>query len=399
MTEFRVDRLGHKGDGLIDGPDGVLAIAKVLPGEVISVIRGELQTIVTPSLERIDAFCQHYANCGGCKFQHWRDEPYRQWKHALVTRALAAQGLEVEVAPMIDAHGEGRRRVTLHVRQQDGVWVAGFMEQKSHDLCAIQQCPVLLPHMQHAPKIAASFGPVLGDCDVAITWAANGLDVAVKAERGIVSKRLSALSTLLRYHNLLRLSVNGDVHTVREQPFITLGKARVALPITAFLQATKQGEAVLIELVMRALPKAKRVADFFSGLGTFTFAIAEKVQVHAVDSDKPAIHALQNAARNTQGLKPIIAETRNLFNAPLIVNELKEFDCVVLDPPRSGAEAQCKMLAKSVVKQVIYVSCEPQSFARDAAILAGGGYKIVNVTPVDQFKWTAHVELVGVFKR
>jgi 23S rRNA (uracil1939-C5)-methyltransferase len=173
----------------------------------------------------------------------------------------------------------------------------------------------------------------------------------------------------------------------------------VPLPVGTFLQATRAGEQALVRLVLQSLPKVKSVADLFSGLGTFTFSLAEKAKVHAIDSDKPAVAALEQGVRHTQGLKPITAEVRNLFNAPLTTQELAVFDAVILDPPRAGAEAQCRMIAKSKLRHVTYVSCDPQSFARDASLLAGAGFVLDELTPVDQFKYTAHVEMVGVFKR
>lgn len=399
-TMHRVSRLGQMGDGIVEAGDGVLHFPKVLPGEQVEIAAGRVSRIVDPSPERVAAFCQHYEACGGCKFQHWAETPYRAWKKARLAQALRAQGLDVSIADMRDAHGAGRRRVSLHVRQIGDVWRAGFMEQKTHDLVPLNSCPVLVPQLQDAPTLAAEFGPHLGACDVAMTWATNGLDVAIKAERKAVAKRLPALSALFNSRKLLRLSINGEIFAMAAPPMVQLGAAMVVLPVQSFLQATLAGEETLYELVLASRPKKVRnVADLFSGLGTFALRLAQHLPVTAIDSDKPAIEALQKTVRVTQALKPVTAMVRNLFNAPLTVGELKDLDWIVLDPPRSGAEAQIRQLAKSAVRHVTYVSCDVQSFTRDARILVDGGFKFNSVTPVDQFKWTGHVELVGVFSK
>ncbi len=390
-----VERLGQQGDGVA----GALHIAKVLPGEEIKVVDGRLQSVVRPSPERVVPFCIYFDRCGGCKFQHWAHEPYAKWKRQIVVDALQRVGIDHAVGELIDAHGLGRRRVVLHVRERDGAWHAGFMETKSHTLTEIDLCAVLEPALRDAPLIAAAFGPSLGPCDVAITAADNGLDVAVKAERSAVQRRLLALQDVFQSHKLCRLSVNGETLFSVEPPSVKIGQAQVVLPLNSFLQATRNGEETLALFVVGALKKAKRVADLFCGIGPFTFRLAEMAQIQAIDIDRASVGSLQHAVRHAKGLKPITSEVRDLFRNPLVTQELNEFDAVVIDPPRAGAETQVRNLAKSKVKQVISVSCDAQTFARDARILIDGGYKLTSVTPVDQFKWTAHVEIVGVFNR
>jgi 23S rRNA (uracil1939-C5)-methyltransferase len=399
MTAFKVLRLGRQGDGIVETPDGQIHVPKALPRETIEMAEGSAVRIVEASADRVSPFCQHYDICGGCKFQHWRAEPYAAWKRDLVVEALGRVGLNPKVGALVDAHGEGRRRATLHVRRVDGRWRAGFMVRQSHELVAIEHCPVLAPALQGVSELASACGLVLGDCDVAITLARNGLDVSIKAERKAAAQRMPSLMEIFNTWKLARLAVNGEAVVIREKPRIALGIANVNVPVGSFLQATQTGEACLVSLVLAGLPKAKHVADLFSGLGTFTFPLAERFAVSAFDSDRAAISALQEGARNTQGLKPVAAATRNLFNAPLTPQELKDFDSAVLDPPRAGAEAQAKAIAKSELKRVVYVSCDPSTFARDARLLADSGFELSAVTPVDQFKWTAHVELVGVFTR
>jgi 23S rRNA (uracil1939-C5)-methyltransferase len=399
MTRLIIERVGSKGDGLAEDNGKTIVVGKALPGEDVEFADGKLKTIILPSPERVEAFCNHYQKCGGCKFQHWAQKPYAEWKRNLVVDALRSQGIEFDVSEMVDAHGAGRRRVSLHVRLINGQWQAGYMEAKSHDLVAIDTCPVMVPALAKAPEIAASFGPLMGACDVAITQADNGLDIAIKAERDAIAKRIVAFNDLMHTYNIVRISVNGEAAAQLKVPAINVGKSLVQLPINSFLQATLLGEETLVSLVRVQLVKAKKVLDLFSGIGPFAFRIAETQKVHAIDFDKPAIANVQQSVRFAVGLKPITAEARDLFDNPLVPAELNEFDALVFDPPRAGAENQAKQIAKSKIKRVVAVSCDVISFARDAAILLRGGYKLEKITPVDQFKYTAHVEIVASFKR
>ena len=235
-----------------------------------------------------------------------------------------------------------------------------------------------------------------GDGDVAITATDTGLDLAIKSER---KPRPEAIAAFAQTHKLARLAFNGETRFMARPPAVKMGKALVELPVESFLQATQKAEETLAELVMSAVGKAKSVADLFCGVGPFALRLAETAKVFAADSDKPATAALAKAVRFTQGLKPVTVLARDLFRDPLAPVELQPYDAVVFDPPRAGAEGQARELARSKVKTVVAVSCEPRTFARDAAILLAGGYRLESVTPVDQFVWSAHVELVGVFRR
>ncbi len=391
MTDLKIERVGERGDGLAQGK----AFARTLPGETVSS-SGE---VLLSSPDRIAPFCPVFDTCGGCKLQHWSLAPYQAWKVGLLAQALKAQDIETKLNPIIDAHGLGRRRVTLHVRQVNGAWVAGFMAEKTHALVALDACPILEPKLQNAPQIARQFGALLGACDVSITAADNGLDVAVKAERKLADKVMSGFEILMQRHNILRVAINGLALAQITPPLTQMGKAQVQLPIGSFLQATLLGQETLAMLLEPHLKKAKTVLDLFCGVGPFTFAMAEKHKVHGIDADKPSIALLQNAVRHVTGLKPITAASQDLFVNPLVPAELNEYDAIVFDPPRAGAEAQCRNIAKSKVKTVIAVSCDVQTFARDAKILIGGGYILKEVTPVDQFKYTPHLEVVGAFTR
>ncbi len=387
-----IEHLNWRGEGVGEGQ----IFCNVLAGETIDSTTGH---VVRASPERIATFCKYFEKCGGCQLQHWQADPYQRWKKNLITTALVKRGIEATVSQLIDAHGTGRRRVSLHVRRKDGVVTAGFMAARSHELVDIDQCPVLAPALANATDIARKFGAKLGDCDVSLTTADNGLDVSIKAERKIADEQMPKLAALVSELNLLRLTINGDMVATHGVPAIAIGRGLVQLPPGSFLQATKLGEEALASLVLASLGKSKFVADLFCGIGPFAFRIAEQAKVLAVDSDKPAIAALAQAVRLGTGLKPLKAEVRDLMREPVVAIELKEFDAVVFDPPRAGAEAQARQLAKSSVKTVVAVSCDPASFARDAEILMNGGYKLKSLTAVDQFKYTSHVEIVAAFSR
>lgn len=405
MTEtvIHIDDIGRRGEGIAHHDGRTVFVPRSLPGEDLRAAgdgeRLSIAAITTPSPDRIVPFCRHYERCGGCQLQHWRDEPYRAWKAGLVEQQLAGRGIAMKVSTLIDAHGQGRRRVSIHVRRKDGVVTAGFMAARSHELLDIDLCPILVPALAGAFNIARGLGVKLGDCDVALTATDTGLDASVKAERKVLQQEHAKLANLIAELALARLSVNGELIATAATPRLAMGRANVAVPPGGFLQATSEGEAVLSQLVIEGAGKAKHVADLFCGIGPFAFRLAERGKVEAFDNDRAAVVCLNAAAKSTPGLKPVTGVVRDLFREPLVPNEMKAFEAVVFDPPRAGAEAQARQLARSKVKTVIAVSCDAASFARDAETLVGGGYRLTKLTAVDQFKWSAHVETVGVFVR
>ncbi|MFO0991803.1 MAG: RNA methyltransferase [Hyphomicrobiales bacterium] len=396
MTQLDIARMGRRGEAVAEEDGKRIYVPFALPGESVEAEidgeRGTLQEIITASPDRVAPFCKHFGLCGGCLLQHWRKDAYRAWKRSLVATALARAGLAIEPGELIDAGGAGRRRVTIHGRKTG----AGFMRLRSHQLEDIDNCPILVADLSPAFDIARAVVPLAGDCDVAVTASDTGLDVAVKAARQVNGVKLAPL---VQHFSLARLSLNGETILEVRQPLVSMGKAQVKLPVASFLQATAVGEHVLSRLVGDHLKKARKIADLFCGIGPFALRLAEHAGIAAVDSDRPGLTALEEAARRTQGLKPIQTQRRDLFREPLIVRELNAFDGVVFDPPRAGAEAQARELAKSSVKRVVAVSCDAATFARDASILVAGSYRIVSVTPVDQFVWSPHVEIVGTFER
>ncbi len=400
-----IDRIGAKGDAVARTPEGDVFLGGALPGETVTAVvdgeRGDLVSVEAASAERVAPPCPLFGRCGGCALQHWAAEPYARWKAGLVAAALGP-GLDAPVGPLVPAHGEGRRRVILHARRRPGGWDVGFMARRSHDLVAVETCPILVPALAEAPRIAKAVVDALGGdkpIDIQITATGGGLDVDVRGHGPVSDGKRRVLGETARDLRLARLSLHGDVIATNAPTAVHMGEAEVRIPPGGFLQATATGEETLARLVVEGAGKAKKVADLFAGVGPFTFRLARTAKVHAAEFDAAAVAALQAAVRETQGLKPVTAEVRDLFKRPLVAAELAGFDAVVFDPPRAGAKAQAQALALSNVARVVAVSCDAGTFARDAAILVAGGYRILSVTPVDQFLYSAHVETVAVFEK
>jgi 23S rRNA (uracil1939-C5)-methyltransferase len=406
-----IEAIGHRGDGVAAGADGPIYVPGALPGETVEVEpvaghpdRRHLLRIEIPSAERIAPICPHFGVCGGCAIQHWEAGSYRVWKRGLVVEALQQARLEAPVGELIDAHGDGRRRAVLHARRgSHAVLEVGFSAARTHRLVAIDVCPVLSPRLDGAIAaawaIAEVLAPAVKPLDIHVTASDAGLDIDVRGSGPLTAPLSAALARVAEQRDLARLTRHGEMVAQRRGPTVRIGKAVVNLPPAAFLQATVPGEAALARLVLAACAEAKNTADLFAGIGPFALRLAERARVHAADSDEAAIAALQRAAATTGGLKPVTVEVRDLFKRPFVAAELGRFDAVVFDPPRQGAQAQARELAGSRVPRVVAVSCNPATFARDAAELIRGGYRLLEVTPVDQFRYTAHVEIVARFER
>ena len=412
MTEqLIITHLGHRGDGVADTPAGPVYVPYTLPGEAVTVEpvpghpdRRHLVHVDKPSHERATPVCKHFGQCGGCAIQHWSLAEYHLWKRSLVVEALEHAGLIAPVEPLIDAHGQGRRRATLHARRgTHDLLEVGFTAPRAHHIIAIDRCPILTPALDGAVQTAWAIAEILKPAnkplDIHVTATDSGMDVDVRGSGPLSAGRTTALAGLAEKHKLARLTRHGELVAQRSQPTLKVGRAHVPLPPGAFLQATAEGEAALARLVLGHVGAPKRVADLFAGIGTFALRLAEVARVSAADLEASAIKALERAAQTTSGLKPVEAIARDLFRRPFMAAELKAFDAVVFDPPRQGAEAQARELAKSKVPTVVAVSCDAATFARDARILVDSGYKLTSVTPVDQFRYSAHVELVAKFAR
>jgi 23S rRNA (uracil1939-C5)-methyltransferase len=411
VERLRIVRLGARGEGVADSAAGAVYVPYALPGEIVEVEpwpahadRRHLTKVEVASAERIAPVCGHFGVCGGCALQHVAGARYRDWKRGLVVAALGRAGVDAPVDDLIDAHGEGRRRAVFHARRSArDVLEVGFAALKAHHVVPIDRCPVLAPALSGALPTAWDIAEVLASTrkplDIQVTATDAGLDVDVRGSGALTAAQATELAQVAERHNLARLTRHGEIVAQRTPPVLMIGRAEVVLPPGAFLQATTAGEAVLARLVALPCRDAKTVADLFCGVGPFTLRLAERASVTAIDSDAAALAALRRAAAGTAGLKPVTAQQRDLFRYPLGRSELKAFEAVVFDPPRQGAQAQARELAASGVPSVAAVSCDPASFARDARVLLEGGYRLVQVIPVDQFLFSAHVELVAHFER
>jgi 23S rRNA (uracil1939-C5)-methyltransferase len=399
-----IQRLGHQGDGIADGP---VYAPLTLPGEVVTgTLDGPIlrdARIVTPSPDRVAAPCPHFRACGGCQVQHASDAFVADWKRGIVRAALSAQGIDAEVAAIHTSPSRSRRRASFSARRTKKGALAGFHGRQSDTIVAIPDChlldPAVLSGLPVAEALAIAGGSRKGELTVTVTATESGTDIAVSGGKPLDSPLRVVLAGIAEQHLLSRLSWDDETVAMRLPPAQRFGKALVAPPPGAFLQATKDAELALLGLVRDCLGNARRVLDLFSGCGTFSLPLAETAEVHAVESDPAMLQALDRGWREAQGLKRVTTEARDLFRRPLMPDELNRFDAVVLDPPRAGAEAQVAQITAATVANIIYVSCNPVTFARDAARLVAAGFRMGPVHPVDQFRWSSHVELVAGFRR
>ena len=376
VERLAIDHVGHRGDGVVEGTSGAIYVPYALPGEVVEVDpwpghpdRRSLLRVETASAERIAPICPHFGVCGGCALQHWDGARYREWKRGLVVEQLGRAGIAAPVDELVDAHGAGRRRVVLHARRgTHGILQVGFAELHAHRIVAIDQCPILAPGLGRIIDAAWAIAETLQGADkpldIQATLTDAGIDVDVRGSGPLDARLNLALARLAEAHSLARITRHGELVVQRAEPTIRIGRAVVALPPGAFLQATAAGEATLAQLVAGHCEGAKHIADLFAGVGPFALRFAERARVIAADNDDGAVAALRRAAAGTRGLKPIEAERRDLFRRPFMSREFSALDAVVFDPPRQGAEAQARELAKSSVPNVIAVSCNAATFAR-----------------------------------
>jgi 23S rRNA (uracil1939-C5)-methyltransferase len=401
--ELQIGGLGAQGDGIADTDAGVRYVPFALPGERVQAAGdGPPRLLSAPSPERVPALCRHFGICGGCAAQHIGERLYAEWKRDTVVAALRRRGLAPDVARLQRVAPGSRRRAVLTARRDGGRIVLGYYRRKSHELVDIAECPVLLPAIvAKLPALHAIAAAVAApQVRLTVLAAPAGLDVA--AEAGGLRPGRAAVADLGRIateHDLARVSVDGETVIERARPVLRMGEVDIAVPPDAFVQAVQASEETMRALVMAGLGTSSRAADLFCGVGTFTFALARRARVLALDSDHAAIAALATAARHAQGVKPIEARVRDLFREPLSTRELEPFDAVVFDPPRAGAQRQAQELARSTVETVIAVSCDPGTLARDAQILVDGDYVIASVTPIDQFVFSAQIETVAVLRR
>ncbi|MGG7576583.1 class I SAM-dependent RNA methyltransferase [Rhizobium sp. Nf11,1] len=409
-----IEKLGAQGDGIASDAGGPVYVPFSLPGETVAIARvkshGTIMSIAAPSPDRQEPPCRHFGpegvngTCGGCTLQHLADGPYRAFKRQLVIDALKSKGLTPDVSEIVPAHPGERRRVVFAARRTEKDMLIGFNQAESHHIVAIEECPISSPgivaRLPAIKAIAASLATSAEAFRIAVLETLSGLDVAVDEIKKLSDpQRRKAIETVLALRGIARVTVNGEILVEPSKPLLDFGGVSVSPPAGGFAQATKPAEEAMAELVLADAGKSKRIADLFAGTGTFSLRLARIGRVHAVEAEGKALTALDQAARKTPGLKPVTIERRDLFRRPLMTQELKPYDMVVFDPPRAGAEFQCRELARSAVKKIAAVSCNPLTLARDLAILVEGGYRITGVTPIDQFLWTSHVEVVATLEK
>ena len=410
--ELDVTGVGARGDATAESEFGLIYVPFALPGERVRarVIgdRAELAQIVTPSPERQAPACRHFGRCGGCQLQHWRESAYLDWKRDQVVQALARRGMGgAQVSPTLPAWGIGRRRAAFHAARQHGQVRIGFIERGGARLTPIAACPVLAPELE---IVALKLGPLAelvlpqrGEITLQCLLTDAGVDVAIKGAgraQALHRAALEALSAAADALSLARLSMDGEPVVERAKPQLRMGRALVNPPPGAFLQPTAEGEETLARLTVEAIAGSARVIDLFSGIGTFALRLAEFAEVTAAESDAEMLAALKRAADGTGGaLKAVTVLRRDLLRTPLSTLEMKKFDGAVIDPPRSGARLQAEQIGRAPIRKLAYVSCDPASFARDVKVLVEYGFQLTRVTPVDQFRWSPHVEIVGALER
>ncbi|MBT3069981.1 hypothetical protein KKP04_03745 [Rhodomicrobium sp. Az07] len=407
-----IEAMGAQGDGVARVFSGAAVhLPFTLPGEVVRAevagAKGRLIAVETASQERVEPVCRHFGVCGGCALQHWAAPPYDAWKAGLVETALAQAGVRApSMEPLKTYPVSSRRRAVFTARKEEGALHLGFIAARSHDLVDIDECPILLPRIAAAlPHLRAALKGAMADrseAKIHVTAADNGLDIAIAGPR-LASSARHAIELALQAAGAIRATWNGEAIFINGAPQITVGGSRVVLPEGAFLQAVEACERDMAAFTVAALDAAGSgkgpVCDLFAGLGAFTFPAAARASVTAYEDNAAAVAALSAAAREAKGLKPVKAVRRDLFRNPLGFQELNAFAAAVLDPPREGAEAQARALAQSKISAAVMLSCNPATFARDAAILADGGFELTRLAAFDQFRYSAHVEVAALFRR
>lgn len=425
-TTVTIEALGARGDGIATLAGRRLYVPYALQGETVRVridrskndprapLTGRLVEVSAPSPDRVEPPCPHFGVCGGCAVQHMAPPAYARWKNGLITSALAARDLPTDVVePPVPVPSGSRRRADFTAIRRRNDLILGFNARASHRVIDVDACPVLLPEIVALlTPLRAILTDLLSPSDraeVVVNATTTGLDVLLVTGARLGAAGHENLARFAEDHDLARLSRRHpqakapETIVERRPPTAMFGSVPVALPPGAFLQATADGEASLVAAAAAGVGTPRRILDLFCGSGTFSVPLATSADdgsasVHAVDGEADAVTALEAAAR-AASLSRITSETRDLDRRPFRVEELNRYDAVVFDPPRAGAKRQAEAIAASKVPHVVAISCNPGTFARDAAILVAGGYRLTLVRPVDQFPWTPHLELAAHFVR
>ncbi|MEQ1889223.1 MAG: TRAM domain-containing protein [Alphaproteobacteria bacterium] len=421
ISETEITGLGHSGDGVAEIDGRRVYVPYTAPGDRVEIKtapdesdRAELRRIVRYGDGRAAPPCRHYGDCGGCALQHLSDPFVAAWKRQLIIDALASRGLHgVAVRPTLTMPAASRRRAAFTLNHDANGVQIGFHARMSNRLVSISECCVLDARIVRAlPGLGQLLYPLLRPGQSArllVTWTETGLDADVQFGTGRKSepnlRQRTQIAAVMENIDLARLSWNGAVLLERRKPLVMMADTPVCPPPGAFLQASEPGQAALTALVLEAAgrtilgARGARILDLFAGCGTFTFPVAAYVRVHAVEGNEAMTEAIRHASRHAQGLKQIEVSQRDLQRAPLRPDELSPYGAIIFDPPKAGARAQAEIIARCAIPRVVSVSCAPATFARDARTLADGGYRLVWVAPVDQFRWSAEIELVALFER
>ncbi len=424
QVELVIEGLGARGDGFARVDERLVFVPSTLTGDRVRVrltgeragdYKAEVLELLEDGPGRVEPPCPHFGTCGGCGLQHLSDAAYGAWKQGLVSQALAQRGLhDIPVMPLVRIAPGTRRRATLAATREGKKILLGFHGRESHRVVNLETCLVLTPGLTALlPALRVALAPLLAAREVAaltLCETETGIDLLIVTETAPNLAAREALAALAETQDLARLSwaarpragaaPEPEPVVLRRTPLLHFAGVPVAPPPGGFLQPTAAGEAALVDRVLAYLPEgAATVAELYAGCGTFTFALAGRARVHAVERDETALAALWTAARQADLAGKITVTAQDLTRMPVLAEDLDGGDCVIFDPPRAGAREQAAEIARSSVPAAVAVSCNPKTFARDARTLIDGGFALVEVTPVDQFPWTGHLELVAKFRR
>jgi 23S rRNA (uracil1939-C5)-methyltransferase len=382
MSVERIVRLAARGDGVTESGRFVPLTA---PGDTVAA-----DGAVTPGPHHQHPPCRHFPECGGCQLQQVDDTAYAAFLKDRIAAALAQQGLAAgEILEPNLSPPRSRRRTSLKAAGGS----IGFNAEASHRIVDMRECHILRPEL--FALVAPLRRLLKGRAGVTMTLADQGVDLLLEGVSVEGLEATEAMIAFARDQGLARLALDDGfgAQTIWEPEPVTisLSGVPVALPVGAFLQATAEGEAALVAAVREAVGDAGVIADLFAGLGTLALALSGKI--YAAEGARDAVLALKAAGRG------LFVDHRDLFRRPLDVMELNRFEAIVLDPPRAGAKELAPHLAASSVPRLAYVSCNPNTFARDARELVDGGYRLDWVRPVGQFRWSTHVELAAAFSK
>ena len=416
-TELLIERLGGRGDGIGKLGGETVYVPFSVPGDRVRARLGkrrgegcaaELIEVLSPGPDRVDAPCPHFSTCGGCAMQHLSPYAELEWKRRLIRDALGRRGLnDVPISDTFSVPPNSRRRTSMRIINAGGRILLGYLARGSHQVVPIGSCSVLDPALERLILPLTSLGHYLPiprqGLQISLAKVDSGLDVVIGGRLGLTLELRERLTEFARQYDLARLSwgmTHPEPIIVQRTPTVEFGGITVVPPIGGFLQASLAAEKVLSEQVVNHLNSCNYIVDLFSGIGTFSFALAGKgAHIWAYDGDEEAVYALLNAVNRSAGRVNVDADVRDLERRPLSAHEFNKIDGVVLDPPRAGAKQQCEALSGSSVSMISYVSCAPRTFARDVRNLVDGGFTLKSVVLINQFSWSTHVELVGCLER